>query len=94
MIHPYGVIFDVDGVLIDSYQPHFQSWRRLMQELEVPLSEAEFRETFGRTNRDILDVCCPDRSHRSELVQLGDRKEAIYRSILPAIFGPCLARSR
>ena len=88
MKRTYGVIFDVDGVLIDSYQPHFQSWLRLMQELDVPLSEPQFRETFGRTNRDILDCLLPQPIIPERVRQLGDRKEEIYRSLLPGYFRP------
>ena len=49
-----GVIFDVDGVLVDSYRAHFESWRRLYGEIGHNYTEAAFAADFGRTSRDIL----------------------------------------
>lgn len=79
---PYGVIFDIDGVLVDSWEPHLKSWQRLAEELEVEFGEAAFAETFGRTSRDIL------RSHFGEDLSDADveahdrRKEEMYREIV------------
>lgn len=41
MTDKLGVIFDVDGVLIDSYQSHFESWRQLAQEIGRIYTEAD-----------------------------------------------------
>ena len=49
-----GVIFDMDGVLIDSYRAHFASWRTLYGELGISYDEQQFAADFGRTSRDIL----------------------------------------
>ncbi len=73
-----GVIFDVDGVLVDSYAAHLDSWRRLALELGHSITEERFAATFGRTSRDIIselfDIRDDDRIRR-----LDDRKEALYR---------------
>lgn len=79
-----AVIFDVDGVLVDSYQPHFLAWRRLFDELATPFDEPTFLGTFGRTNRDIFAELCPGRFTDSEADELGDRKEVYYREIFAA----------
>ena len=34
---PIGVIFDMDGVLVDSAQPHYESWRTVAAEQGVDL---------------------------------------------------------
>ncbi|MFQ5464235.1 MAG: HAD family hydrolase [Phycisphaerae bacterium] len=78
---PLGVIFDLDGVLIDSAELHFQSWRRLAEEQGAGLTRAQFHATFGRQNRDIIPdlfgVSAPDR-----VGALADRKEEIYRNLV------------
>ena len=83
-----AVIFDVDGVLVDSYQPHYQSWRRLFDELDVEYSEQTFRDTFGRTNRDIFTTLFPGELSEDRLKELGDLKEEYYREIIRADFPP------
>src|SRR5207244_1964586 len=50
----YGVIFDMDGVLIDSYEAHLESWRQLARELDRDITDEQFAATFGRTSRDII----------------------------------------
>jgi HAD superfamily hydrolase (TIGR01509 family) len=76
-----GVIFDMDGVLIDSAGPHFRSWQLLAEECSGKVTEEQFSETFGRQNRDIIPVLfgpVPDARMRA----LGDRKEEIYRDLI------------
>ena len=43
-----AVIFDVDGVLVNSYQAHFASWSKLYHELGRDYTEAQFAADFGR----------------------------------------------
>src|SRR5436190_8497661 len=49
-----AVIFDLDGVLVDSYRAHWQSWQFMADELGKGLTEAQFASTFGRTSREII----------------------------------------
>jgi beta-phosphoglucomutase len=82
----FGVIFDVDGVLTDSYQPHFLSWRRMFGELDVEFTEETFRGTFGRTNRDIFGELYQGGLTEDQIRQWGDRKEMLYREIIAETF--------
>src|SRR3954471_14397985 len=81
-----AVIFDMDGVLIDSYQAHFASWTKLYSELGVPYSEAEFSKDFGRTSRDILQRRFGDELSDERIRELDIRKEALFRDELRADF--------
>lgn len=85
-----AVIFDVDGVLVDSYQPHFESWRVVLAEMGVEFTEADFRATFGRTSLDIIHELYGDMSEE-EARRVDDCKEALYRDIIreefPAVDG-------
>ncbi len=86
-----AVIFDVDGVLVDSYQPHFRSWQAMLAEHSIEFTEPEFRAPFGRTSRDIILALCGDRFPMEQLQAFDDRKEAFYRDIIrddfPAVEG-------
>ena len=81
-----GVIFDMDGVLVDSYQAHFVSWSRLYDELGVPYSEADFAADFGRTSRDILRRRFGEDFPLEEIRKLDERKEALFREVLQGSF--------
>ena len=77
----YGVIFDMDGVLVDSYAAHLESWQRLADELGAAITEGQFAATFGRTSREIIRELFA--ITESETVARYDaRKEALYRDII------------
>jgi beta-phosphoglucomutase len=87
MTEPLGVIFDVDGVLIDSYAAHFESWRRLGREVGFEMSEQQFVQTFGRTSREVIREFLPLLATSADRVAaLDDRKEELYREIIAADF--------
>ncbi|MCL2701060.1 MAG: HAD family phosphatase [Phycisphaerae bacterium] len=82
-----GVIFDMDGVLVDSYQPHFISWCRLAAQQGVEMTEAMFATTFGRTSRDIIRHFWAGCVVSDEqIVDWDRRKEQAYRDILAENF--------
>jgi beta-phosphoglucomutase len=87
----YGVIFDMDGVLIDSSEAHFESWKRLGRDLGVDVTVDRFRATFGRQNRDVIPALFGDRFTAEEIDAYAERKEAYYRELVqgavPALDG-------
>jgi beta-phosphoglucomutase len=88
----FGVIFDVDGVLVDSYDAHFRSWQLLGRERGFSMTQQQFEDSFGRTSREIIADLWGDRvDSDAAIAELDDRKEALYREILqegfPAIPG-------
>lgn len=81
-----AAIFDVDGVLIDSYQAHFKSWQAMFAEKHVTFTEQEFRSTFGRTSHDIIKTLYGADLDDEEVRRWDDRKESLYREIIRADF--------
>ena len=84
---PPAVIFDVDGVLIDSYTPHYQSWREIAAEYGIDYTEEMFAKGFGRTSREIV----AEQWNRADLSPeqihaIDDEKEAAYRRIVAVNF--------
>lgn len=76
-----GVIFDMDGVLVDSHAVHRKAWRTFFQTLERDVSESEMDFILdGRKRRDILRHFlgdCPE----PELEEFGRRKDCIFRQM-------------
>jgi len=83
-----AVIFDMDGVLVDSYHAHYESWLRLYGDLGLAYTEAAFAADFGRTSRDILRRTLPGELADERVRELDALKEAYYRDILRANFTP------
>lgn len=82
-----AVIFDVDGVLVDSYQAHFESWKLVGEENGQVLTEEVFAREFGRTSREIIADIWPAFGESAErIAEFDDRKEALYREIVMADF--------
>ena len=81
-----AVIFDMDGVLIDSYHAHFEAWQRLGRELGRPITEAMFVPTFGRRNVEIFHMLWSNALSESEADTWGDWKERQYRQIITEHF--------
>jgi beta-phosphoglucomutase len=87
MPDPMGVIFDVDGVLVDSYRAHLESWQVVARAEGFEFTERRFVDTFGRTTREILrGMLDPVRAADSEIERLDSLKEAAFREILSADF--------
>ena len=73
-----AVLWDLDGVLVDSAAFHFQAWRELFASLGREFSEADFRRTFGLRNDAILRDLLGDLP-LAEVERVGARKEALFR---------------
>jgi len=82
----YAVIFDMDGVLVDSYRAHYESWRRMLGERGITFTEQQFAGTFGRTSREIIRHFWADRVANDEIAAWDADKEAAYRDIIAADF--------
>ena len=79
----FAVLWDVDGVLIDSAEQHRQAWHALARARDVAYTDADFWATFGMRNSDII----PRVFHvaaSEQVTALADYKERIYRELLVA----------
>jgi beta-phosphoglucomutase len=81
-----AVIFDMDGVLVDSYQAHFQSWLALARECGFQFTQRQFAATFGRTSRDIIACLWGEGLSDRRVAEMDARKEALYRQIISRDF--------
>jgi len=76
-----AVIWDLDGVIIDSADEHRRAWQRLAREEGIVMTDADFWATFGRRNDDIFATIWgempPERAK-----ELADRKEMYFRELI------------
>lgn len=82
----YGVIFDVDGVLVDSYEAHFQTWQSCARQHGFDCTEAEFALAFGRTAREVIRESWDQNLTDDWIQAFEDKKEALYREMIASNF--------
>jgi beta-phosphoglucomutase len=74
-----AVIFDMDGVLVDSHAAHKRAWRRLLDSAGQTVTDTELEFIFdGRKREDILRYFWGELS-AEEMQQLGRQKEVFFR---------------
>ena len=80
-----AVIFDMDGVLIDSGAHHRAAWRALLAELgEEPAHPEYWRLTIGRPSEEALPLLLGRRVPEHESWRLARRKRDLYVSFARA----------
>ena len=77
--HQYAIIWDMDGVLVDTGEYHYDSWKITFDEINIPFSEEQFRATFGMNNAGILEIICGKKLPPNLEQALGERKESVFR---------------
>jgi beta-phosphoglucomutase len=74
-----GVIFDMDGVIVDSHPVHIASWKTFLASVGVAASDKELDIVRdGRSKEEILQHFICDLS-REQVCGYGDEKDRIYR---------------
>jgi len=102
-----GLIFDLDGVIVDTSELHFRAWKRLAAELGIAFTRADNERLKGLSRLESLDEIlslASPRNHRARFrrIELAERKNSWYlksvrglepKDILPGV-GNFLAECR
>jgi beta-phosphoglucomutase len=78
----YAVLWDVDGVLLDSAEQHRRAWEQTARREGLPYSDADFWATFGMRNADVIPRLYHLAGPAERVATLGERKEELYRELL------------
>ena len=76
-----AVIWDLDGVILDSADEHRRAWQRLAREEGIPMTDADFWATFGKRNDDIFASLWGNLPP-AQVKILSDRKELYFRELI------------
>ena len=87
-MNEWSAIFDMDGVLVDSSEAHFQAWHRLGMEVGKPFTRELFQLTFGMHNQQIVPLWMEQEVEQSKLDRLADTKETAYRQLVTELIRP------
>ena len=78
----FGVIWDLDGVLVDTGEFHFQSWSRTLGHYEIPFNRDFFRKTFGMNNTGVLTTLLGQTPDPHLLTKIDQEKEQLFRELI------------
>ncbi len=76
-----AVIFDMDGVLIDSGAHHRDAWRLLLGDIGVTPPPDYWRLTIGRPAEEAVPLLLGRAVERAEVVALAQRKRELYTQL-------------
>ena len=77
-----GVIFDLDGVLIDTGRFHKDAWFMLSKEEGLIFSDDFFYSTFGMQNYQIIPMMTERKLANKEISRISDQKELLFRNLI------------
>ncbi|MCE7793217.1 beta-phosphoglucomutase [Salipaludibacillus sp. CUR1] len=78
---PHAVIFDLDGVIVDTAKHHFQAWKQLADELGFNFTEEDNERLKGVSRMDSLNILLEIgglNKSESEKQELAARKNKRY----------------
>lgn len=85
MLQKLGVIFDMDGVIMDNNAYHETAWKKFCDNYGIHLTDLELHEfVFGRVAKDTLEFIFKRDLTSGEIDHYVEEKEVIYR----ALYGP------
>lgn len=84
-----GVLFDMDGVLVNNLEVHREAFMEFFRRYGVKRTFEDLSRVFGMGNDDIMGELMPrDVVERVGIRELGHEKEAIYREIYAPTITP------
>ncbi len=84
MKKPKAILFDLDGVLTDTSEYHYRSWKRLADEEGIPFTRQENDEHLrGVSRRESLMYIIRGRNYSEDQIQeMMDRKNRYYNDMI------------
>ena len=74
-----AVLWDMDGVLVDTAELHYQTWKQTLTGYGIPFSRQIFNEFFGMNNEQTLTGILGHPPEPSFLQEISDHKEDTFR---------------
>ena len=81
MTQKKGLIFDMDGTMVDNMMVHHKAWQQRLEQAGLTMTLEEVIATCHGKNDDILVRLFGDKYNLEERNKISDEKEAIYRTV-------------
>jgi len=83
-MYSWSVIFDWDGVIVDSSRQHEEAWETLAAELGHPVPRGFFKPSFGMKNDKVISELLRWTADPIEIENIARAKEERFRTIARA----------
>lgn len=81
-INKRAIVWDMDGVLVDSGDLHYQAWREVAREaLGIEMTRERFDEMFGTDNAGVLRQLFGREPTAVEVERIGGQQDERYREL-------------
>jgi HAD superfamily hydrolase (TIGR01509 family) len=77
-----GALWDMDGVLVDTGEFHYQSWSQILPQYGIPFDRDRFQATFGMNNAGVIATLSGEKPGQAQVEEIGGRKETLFREII------------
>ena len=78
----HAVLWDMDGVLVDTGDFHFAAWKQTFEELNTAFDMEDFKATFGMNNAGILEWVYGKKPEPEKVAQVSEKKESLFRELI------------
>jgi beta-phosphoglucomutase len=76
-----GIIFDMDGVVVDNHHFHFQAWMEFSKRHQFELNAQIYRDHYnGKTNADLFQMIFGKVTHE-DIEKFANEKEGLYQEL-------------
>ena len=77
-----AVLWDLDGVLVDTGEFHYLAWAEILRPLNIPFSREHFEHTFGMNNWGVLTTLLGSAPDQAFYEKVSREKETRFREII------------
>lgn len=78
-----AVLWDMDGVLVDTKELHYQTWAQALAGLDIPFNREIFATVFGVSNARTMEMLTGQSPAPASVAGVPDHKERLFREALP-----------
>ncbi len=84
-----GLIFDMDGVIVNNHAFHFKSWQAFAEKYGFVLNEADYKKNInGTVMKSAINYLFGEALDYKKAKMLADEKESVYRKLYAPYLKP------
>lgn len=83
-----GILWDLDGVLVDTTEFHYRSWQEVLDDYGIPFDRQVFERALGMNNAGTMELLLGYQPDANLTETIADRKEQRFRQLMQGNITP------